>query len=374
MRPPKDAVLFHKGLENYSFGEGHPFKGDRFAEFFKFFNLRAAPFRGDFEIISPKAATDEQLELVHTAEYIQAIRSASGGKPLSDVYQYVSADNLNPITGSIPPGIEEASRIIVGTSVLAGELVAEGKVARAIGIGGGMHHARPGFGEGFFFYNDVAVCVRHLKKKYGLKRFLVLDTDAHAGNGTAEIFYSDPEVLFIDIHQDGRTVYPGTGYVHEIGSGKGEGFTVNLPLLPGAGNRAYEFIFDAVIFPLAREFQPQIIIRYGGSDPHYLDELTDLGLTLSGFRILTEKVRLLAQELTGGRSVDLMLSGYNIRVLPFAWMNLLCGVTGMEADLSGFREDRPPAPDARLKETKDTVRELKKNLKKYWRALEDRIL
>jgi len=141
---------------------------------------------------------------------------------------------------------------------MAGELVWEGRFACAVGGGGGMHHARGNYGAGFCIYNDVAICIRNLIQKYGLERILVLDTDAHAGDGTCQIFYQDPRVLFIDLHQDPRTLYPGTGFSHEIGAGEGKGYTVNVPLPPGASYDAYEYVLDEIFAPLAGEFDPQI--------------------------------------------------------------------------------------------------------------------
>ncbi len=363
------AILYHNELASYSFGEGHPLGGDRFKVFFDFFNSRFSTHKDRFKIIESQPVNDEILRLVHSQEYIKAIQSASEGTVLPDISQYVSVDNLNPLTGYIPPGVEKGARIIAGISLKAGELVAEGKFNKAIGIGGGMHHAKPDYGEGFCFYNDVAICVENLKQRYNLKRILLLDTDAHAGNGTKEIFYQDPEVLFIDIHQDPRTLYPGTGFIHEVGSGKGEGFTVNIPLLPGAGNQAYQCIFEEVILPLAQEFKPEVIIRYGGSDPHYLDTLTNLGLTCRGFRMIGRQVNEIAKELTEGRSIDLLLSGYNLAVLPFAWSALIAGLLDLDIDLSGLKEESPPSEDSRLTETKQMAGQLKKQFKKYWRCM-----
>lgn len=365
----KTAILYHKNLEKYGFGEGHPLTGERFREFFEFFVSRFTTFKEQLEIIEPEPATDDILELVHSKDYIKAIQSASEGIVLSNISQYVSGDNLNPFTGYIPRGIEKGARIIVGISLKASELVAQRKFSKTIGIGGGMHHAKPDYGEGFCFYNDVAICVKNLKQKYNLKRILVLDTDAHAGNGTKEIFYDDPEVLFIDIHQDPRTLYPGTGFIHEIGSGKGEGFTVNIPVLPGTGNQAYQYIFEEVIFPLAFEFRPEVIVRYGGSDPHYLDTLTDLGLTLEGFRMIGQKVNQLAGELNGGRCIDLLLSGYNLEVLSFAWSAIIAGVLDLDVDLGGLKEESPPPENLRLRETKEMVSELKRLLQEYWKCM-----
>lgn len=364
------AILYSRDLEKYSFGEGHPLGKDRFERFFDFFESRFAAFKDKFQIIDSEPATDKDLQLVHSKAYIKAIRSASKGIILPDIYRYVSSDNLNPLNGYIPRGIEAGARIIVGISLKAGELVAQKRFKKAIGIGGGMHHAKPDYGEGFCFYNDVAICIKNLKQRYKLKRILVLDTDAHAGNGTKEIFYDDPEVLFIDIHQDPRTLYPGTGFIPEIGSGKGCGFTVNIPLWPGTGNQAYKYIFQEIIFPLAYEFKPQVIIRYGGSDPHYLDKLTVLGLTLEGFKMIGQQVKELSEEFTGGESIDFLLSGYNIAVLPFAWSALVSGLLDLDIDLTGLKEEFPPAGDFRLREAKDIISELKKYLKRYWRCME----
>ena len=363
------ALLYHKELERYSFGEGHPFGGDRFREFFNFFESRFTPFKDKFKIIEPEPAIDKNLELVHSKDYIKAIQSASEGIVLSNILQYVSGDNLNPLTGYIPQGVDKGARIIVGISLKASELVAGEEFNKAIGIGGGMHHAKPNYGEGFCFYNDIAILAKNLLGKYNLQRILILDTDAHAGNGTMEIFYDNPEVLFIDIHQHPHTLYPGTGFIHEIGSGKGEGFTVNLPVLPGTGNKAYEYIFQEVIFPLAKEFTPQVIIRYGGSDPHYLDELTNLGLTLEGFKMIGKQVSQITEELTFGKCIDLLLSGYNLAILPFAWSGLIAGLLDLDIDLSGAKETSPPKVDSKLKDTKDMLSQLKKHLKKYWRCM-----
>jgi len=365
----KTAVLYNSQLEKYSFGKGHPFGGDRFSVFFKFFKTRFCPYKDQLELIQPEPADDKMLELVHSRHYIQTIRSASGGKIVADIYRYASQDNLNPLTGYIPSGIEEGAKAIVGISLSSAELVAENRFEKAIGIGGGMHHAKPKFAEGFCFYNDIAICARRLKQKYNLERILILDTDAHAGNGTMEIFYNDPQVLFIDIHQDPRTIYPGTGFISEIGEGQGEGFTVNLPLSPGAGNQAYKYLFEEIIFPLGREFAPQAIIRYGGSDPHYLDTLTNLGLTLDGFKMIGEQVRIMSRELTADKSIDLLLSGYNLSVLPYAWSALIAGLLDLNIDLSGLKEESAPALDSGLSQARDMAGQLRKYLKKHWKCM-----
>ena len=365
----KTALIYSPEIRKYDFGEGHPFRGDRFDNFINFFQQRFAAYNDRFDRIEPVPATDDQLKLAHDEEYIKAMGIAAKGMTLPDILRYTTMDNLNPFTRSIPTGIDEAARAIVGASLLAGELVYESRFQKAIAVGGGLHHAKRNKGEGFCFYNDVAVCCQNLLEK-GVARILSLDTDAHAGNGTSHAFYHDRRVLFIDIHQDPTTIYPGTGFISQIGTDEGLGFTVNLPLPPGSGNNAYQYVFDEVVFPLAQEFQPEIIIRNGGSDPYYLDGLTNLGLTLDGFRMIGGYVKEIAQQVCQGKSVDLLASGYNQEVLPFAWSALICGLLDLDIDLSDLREETPPAEDAGYDETKEVVTELKRHLKQYWRCMQ----
>jgi acetoin utilization protein AcuC len=363
----KTALVYNPEIRNYHFGSTHPFKGERFEIFVNFLKGGLPNFNDYFEEILPEPAKDKDLELAHSKEYTEAMKKASEGVILSNILEYASVDNLDPLTGYLPKGIEKSARLIVGTSLLAGELVFKGKYKKAIAIGGGLHHAKRNFGEGFCVYNDVVVCAKNLLNK-GAKRILILDTDAHAGNGTAEAFYEDNHVLFIDLHQDPRTIYPGTGFINEIGSGKGEGLTVNIPLPPGASDLAYQYCFDEIIFPLVKEFKPEIIIRYGGSDPYFNDSLTQLGLTLAGFKMIGEKVRTLADEVCQGKEIDLIASGYNKEILPLAWAALISGLLDLKIELKDPNEKFAPSKDVKLGETKEIVKELKNILKKYWKC------
>jgi len=374
----KIALVYNPEINNYHFGKTHPFSGDRFSLFINFLKKHLKSFDDYFEMIKPKTVSDEILELAHSKEYIEAIEKASKGIILPDISDYVSSDNIDYETGYLPRGIDRSARIISGTSLLAGELVFEGRFKKAIGVGGGLHHAKWNYGEGFCIYNDVVVCAKNLLQK-GAKKILILDTDAHAGNGVAEAFEKENRILFIDLHQDPATLYPGTGFINEIGKEKGEGFTVNIPLPPGASDLTYQYCFDEIIFPLAKEFKPELIIRYGGSDPYFNDSLTQLGLTLEGFRMIGEKVRALADEVCQGKEVDLLASGYNKEILPFAWTAILTGLLdlprseisllrGLPADKNLFKEKISPDKNTGFETTKETVKELKQILKKYWKC------
>lgn len=350
------AIAYSEQIKGYDFGPGHPFRSDRYANFMNLLTEKV----NNFEVVEPRYATDEELLLVHDRNYIDFLQGDSKGIRLPS-YRFLSPDT------PLQPEMEKAARLIVGASLTATELVWKGSFTNAVGVGGGLHHAKSNYGAGFCIYNDVAVCVKNLIENHSLERILILDTDAHAGDGTCQVFYQDPMVLFIDIHQDPRTLYPGTGFAHEIGEGKGKGFTVNVPLPPGASDDAYECVLDEIFTPLAEEFAPQIIIRNGGSDPHFADELTDLGLTLKGFEMIGRKVREVAERVCGGKAVDLLGSGYNQTVLPYGWLSLVSGLAKLDLE---FTEPFlfSLKTDYKLKETKTVIKEVKENLRSYWRC------
>ena len=172
--------------------------------------------------------------------------------------------------------------------------------------------------------------------------------------------------MFIDIHQDPNTIYPGTGFVHQIGEGEGKGFTVNIPMPVGAGNDSYELVFDSIASPITSEFQPQIIIRNGGSDPHLYDGLTDLGLTIEEFRMIGERVRELS-TICGDRVIDLIASGYDRQILP---LGLTSGLKGINMQLEEpERISQQYMSDSAYIETERVVDEVKDKLKERWSCL-----
>ncbi len=360
----KIGIIYSDKLKNYDFGLGHPFRGDRFSSFMSYFRTKLSK-SGRFKVfLSDEPVSNKDLELWHTKDYIQAMQKASAGARVSNLLRYISLDNINPTTRQFPVGIEPAARVIVKNSIIACEMVQEEKCEKAVAIGGGLHHAKPSYGEGFCIYNDVVISVKHAIRKYALERVIILDTDAHAGNGTSQAFYSDPKVLFIDIHQKG--IYPGTGNEDEIGEGKGKGYTVNVPLPPYANDEAYKFIFDELIFPLVEEFNPELVLRNGGSDPHPSDKITQLGLTLEGFRHIGKSVKEIA-KICDGKEVDLICSGYKPQVLSRAWSALISGLAGVDISLE---EPFPLRTEERqlLEQIKNTVEKIKRKIEPYWKC------
>jgi len=363
------AILHREELKEYDFGSGHPFRGDRY-EIFPRFLQENLPEDDNYKILRAGPALEEDLLLICHKDYIDFTRdyfkAANLGlsKPGSFSFsRYHSADNM---PRGMPGKVEEAARLMIGQVKMAVDLIQAGEYQKAACIGGNMHHAKPNYGEGFCLYNDNAFAAKYLIEKYRLERILILDTDAHQGNGTCEYFYSEPTVLFVDLHQDPSTLYPGTGFADEVGEGAGKGYTINVPMPVYAGYDSYQLVFDEIVQPVTEEFRPQIIIRNGGSDPHFADGLTNLGLPVRGFRMIAERVREMA-EICQGREISVIGSGYNKEVLPYAWLALVSGLGNFNVKV----EEPLPIPqrfqsDPSLEETRSVVEQIKRYHRHYW--------
>lgn len=360
-------IFYHKNLKEYNFGIEHPFQGERFEVFIKFLKAKIGD---NLKILEAEPATKDDLLLICKKDYIDFVekyyKNCSEGKIFDErAFNFLSPDN---IPSSKSGNVALANKVIIGQVKNGCDLILEDKYRKIVVLGGGLHHAKPSFGEGFCVFNDVAFAAKYLIEKYNLKRILILDTDAHAGNGTKEYFYRDNRVLFIDVHQDPRTLYPGTGFIEEIGEGEGKGFTLNIPLPPYSGRDSYDIVFKEIIEPVVYKFKPQIIIRNGGSDPHFSDRLTQLGLCLSDFLMIGREVRKMA-EICSGKVIDLIASGYNEQVLPYAWFALIAGLFDLKVDIEEPIVMPPQFKNnSGLGETKRIIKKIKDIFKDYWKC------
>lgn len=350
------GIAFHEKYAQYDFGSGHPFRGDRFGNAMKLFQQQGLLDLPNVSVLKPEIAESEDLLRVHNKSYIDLIFDfAEKGRPY---------DLDTPVS----PSILEAALFIMGGALKIGQCLFGGEIERGVSLGGGLHHAGENFGGGFCLFNDVAILARYLQEEHHVSRVLILDYDVHAGNGTSDIFYSDPSVLFISVHQDPKTLFPGTGFIRQIGKGDGEGFNVNLPLPPGTGNQTYFLALREIFVPLAREFKPDIILANGGSDPHFADILGSLGLTVDGFFNLSKLIVNIAEETCGGKLVLLVGSGYNPAVLPSCWYALAAGVAGVEKiEVTDPSEPLVEPPWCRER-VEATVKELRQNLREHWKC------
>lgn len=347
-------IAFHEKYSQYDLGEGHPFRGDRFRNAMKHFEEHGLFYDSEVNVFTPQPASREDLLRVHDEVYVEKI--------LQQAKKKQSLDFETPISQEIL----EAAMLIVGGAIECGRSVLETRALRGVSLGGGYHHAGRDYGGGFCLFNDVAVLVEYLRAKLSLKRFLVLDYDVHFGNGTSDIYYRDSSVLYISLHQDPRTLYPGTGFVWQIGDGDGEGFNVCVPLPAGTGDSSYLQALNEIFVPLAEEFEPEIIIANGGSDSHFADSLGDLCLTAGGFFDVSRLIRETADTVCDGKLVLLLGSGYNPKVLPACWFALIAGAVGLrETSVDGV--GAPPREPAHVRATiEKTIDELKRLLRRHW--------
>ncbi|MEU1429725.1 acetoin utilization protein AcuC [Nocardia sp. NPDC005746] len=272
------------------------------------------------EQLTPDAAGESELLRVHTHDYIEAVKHARqplGSVPTAPPYGLGSADN------PIFPHMHEAASVIVGGTLAAAQAIAAGHTRRAVSIGGGMHHAMPASAAGFCVYNDVAVAISWLLDN-GFDRIAYLDVDVHHGDGVQRVFYGDPRVLTVSIHQHPATLWPNTGWPEETGMGAAEGTAINLPIMPGTRDSLWLRGFHAVVPGALAAFRPQIVISQCGVDTHREDPLADLELSIDGQRAAFLAMRELADRYAEGRWLAVGGGGYGlIRVVPRAWTHLL---------------------------------------------------
>ena len=319
------CVVFDEQLTSYDFGPSHPMAPVRID-----LTMALAREMGVLEhvdVVGAAAATEDDLARVHSPEYIERVQQLSSHPSQIDLSIGLgSADN--PVFGHM----HEASALVAGASVEAARRVWTGQAPRAVNVSGGLHHAMPGNASGFCIYNDIAVAIDWLLAN-GAKKVAYVDVDAHHGDGVQTMFWDDPRVLTVSIHESPQTLFPGTGYSTEVGGEGAEGSALNVPLPPGTSDAGWLRAFHATVPAVVREFAPDILVTQHGCDSHMDDPLTNLMLSLDGQRASYLALRDLAEEVCGGKWVATGGGGYAvIDVVPRAWTHLLSIVSGHPLD------------------------------------------
>jgi acetoin utilization deacetylase AcuC-like enzyme len=188
------------------------------------------------------------------------------------------------------------------------------------------HHAEPSRAMGFCLFANVSIAARYLQQEHGVGKVAVVDFDVHHGNGTQAVFREDPSVLFISIHQDPRTCYPGTGYDWEVGAGEGKGYTVNFPMPPGSGDKDYMKAMEWLVLPELDAFKPEVMLISAGFDAHADDPLAEIELSEEGFEQMTRALTSAAERHCGGRIISVLEGGYNLRALARSVVRHLAGM------------------------------------------------
>jgi acetoin utilization protein AcuC len=309
----------------YDHGPQHPLRPARVIltrELIKAYGL----VDGERVVETPaRDATDDELRLVHTERYIDATKRAGHGED-GPWWEFGYGPGDNPIF----PNMHEASARVVGASLVAAEAVLSGRAEHAFNPAGGLHHAMPERASGFCVYDDPAIAIAWLLAN-GAERVAYVDVDVHHGDGPQAIFYGDPRVLTISIHQTGLTLFPGTGFVDEVGSGEARGTKVNVPLPPYTGNQGWLMAFEALVPPLVKAWKPAVLVTQLGCDTHHTDPLAMLGLTTSAYAETARALHDLAHGAAGGRWVATGGGGYRwARVVPRAWTIYFAQMCGAE--------------------------------------------
>jgi acetoin utilization protein AcuC len=277
------------------------------------------------EVIMPQPADEQQLLTVHDADYLAAVRAA-GDDPTFSGYGLGTDDD------PVFPGMYEASALIAGGSAQAALRVYDGRIEHAVNIAGGLHHAMRGYASGFCVFNDIVLGIRTLLAA-GAQKVAYVDIDAHHGDGVQAAFYDDPRVLTISLHQDPRTLFPGTGLPTEVGVGAAEGTSVNVALPPGTNDDGWLRAFRAVVPGAVRAFAPDVLVTQCGCDTHHEDPLANLELSIDGQRQAIAELHQLAHDVAGGKWVAFGGGGYGlVRCVPRTWTHLLAEASGVPVD------------------------------------------
>lgn len=323
--PERPVLAWSPGLVAYDFGAGHPMNPVRLRLTVALLDRLGLLDPDVVEVVAAEPADDALLGLVHTPGLLAAVRAAGRGEP-------------DPVRGlgtpddPVFPGMHEAAAGVVGATVAAARAVWEGAPRRAVSLAGGLHHAMPDQASGFCVYNDVAVAIRWLLEA-GARRVAYVDVDAHHGDGVEHVFWDDPRVLTVSIHQVGTTLFPGTGFPADVGGPAARGSAANVALAPGTGDAGWLRALDAVAVPLVEEFAPDVLVTQHGCDAHRLDPLTDLAVTVDGMRAAALVLAGLADRHAGGRWLATGGGGYAVaQVVPRAWAHLVAVVEGRPLD------------------------------------------
>lgn len=333
------TVVWDDDLRTYDFGPGHPLAPIRVQ-----LAMRLAL---EFGLLEPdhvfvhtpvRPATTQEILAVHTSDYVDAVVAASTDPLYRDPKR-----GLGTADDPVFLGMHEAAALVCGATLAAARAVHSGMAQHAVNIAGGLHHAMPDSAAGFCVYNDIAVAIAWLLDQ-GVERIAYVDVDVHHGDGVQAMFYEDPRVLTVSIHESPRSLFPGTGFAHESGGPAAPGSAVNIALPAGTDDQGWLRAFHAVVPQVLEAFAPQIIISQHGCDSHLEDPLAHLALSLDGQRMSYEAIHAWAHRYSDGRWIAVGGGGYEwVDVVPRAWTHLIAEMSGSSIDPqtpvpAGFRE------------------------------------
>lgn len=311
------------------------------------------------DVITPRFATKEEVELYHTSDYIDKI------KKLSDAGGGDAGDSATPFgTGSYEIALHSVGGGLTAVdSVMNNEVDNAYVLARPAG-----HHAESDCGRGFCIFNNAVIAAKYAREKYNVEKIMILDWDVHHGNGTESAFYDDPNTLFFSVHQEYN--FPNDrGFVEHIGSDEGTGYTVNLPLPTGSSNKSYLYAFEQVIQPIVDQFKPELIIISAGQDANIYDPLSSMMLTSDCYREMTKIVKNLAHKHCNGKLIAIHEGGYSTGYVPFCTLAIIEELSeidsGVEDPFNAFFTNMIPLHQLKQHQI-DLIDEVRQTLRSYW--------
>jgi acetoin utilization deacetylase AcuC-like enzyme len=349
------ALFYHENYLLHEHSPTHPERRERLQYTMDQLREEGILDSPNVEMLDPEPASTEDLHRVHDGKYLDRLRRMSErGRGMLSVDTHISEH------------VWDQSRLAAGGVADAADAVATGEYpASFVMARPGGHHAFADDGHGFCYLNNTAVALRRIQAETDVDRILLWDWDAHHCDGTQAIFEDDPSVLVTSTHQSGRTLFPGTGYVREVGTGEGEGYTVNVPLAPKTGDEAYLRVVEEVFEPIARQYDPDLLFVEAGQDNHFTDPITDLGLTAQGYARLMDRAVDIAAELCDGRVVASLAGGYGIEGgLPYTNLAVIGALAGF--DTSYVREPATYEPPAERPSAANVIQRVRQRHAEYW--------
>lgn len=315
--PRQARVIWDPSFTKYDFGPTHPMAPIRLDLTARLCEALGVFDNAGVEVVGAEPAADEVLARVHDRGYIAAVRQASEQPESADPSYGLGTEDDPAYTG-----MHEASARIAAGTIDVCRAVWEGEAEHGVNFCGGMHHAMPDRASGFCIYNDIALGIDWLLE-HGAQRVAYIDVDVHHGDGVERIFWDDPRVLTVSLHETGRALFPGTGWPSDIGGGDATGTAVNVSLPPGLGDAGWLRALHATAMPLVRAFKPDILVTQHGCDTHAEDPLAHFAISVDAQRSAADALHRLAHEVCGGKWVAVGGGGYEVvDVVPRTWTHL----------------------------------------------------
>ena len=302
-------VVYSPEYSKYNLGPGHPFDPVR-VEMVIDLLKELGVFR---EFVQPNAVSVENLLSIHDINYVKAIEGISNGDNSIDAELF----GLGSVDNPVVTGMAEGARIQVGGTLLGAKLLIENKAKKVLQMGGGFHHAHNSLASGFCLYNDLAVAIKEMTNAGW--HVVYLDLDVHHGDGVQEIFYTDEKVMTISFHESGEYLFPGSGWLHELGQSMGRSLKLNIPLEPFTEGESYFEVMNKILEQALSWFKPNAVIAQAGADAHFSDPLADLLLTTHDFEKIYKRVLELVDLKCNGKALFTFGGGYSITAAPRIW-------------------------------------------------------